>query len=98
MNFVEEIQAICEKRARRLCQQALGLGLEVGLRGGLYRALVSSYQARFGSVPDSLLEAIELTEDEHTLLGWVPLFTTGSVEDITAGVLGASAAGREPAK
>lgn len=98
MSFVEEIQAICEKRALRLCQQALGLGLEVGLREGLNRALVSSYQARFGSMPDSLREAFEATEDEHTLLGWVPLFTTGSVEDIAAAVLGASAAESQPAR
>lgn len=97
MSFVEEIQTICDKRARRLCQHALGLGLEVGLREGLHRALVSSYQARFGSVPDSLLQAIELAEDEHTLLGWVPLFTTGSVEEIEAAVLGPDAAQSTPA-
>lgn len=64
----------------------------------LRAALVALYGTRFGAVPDSLREALEAIEDEHTLLGLVPRFATGSVEDIAAAVLGASAAGREPAK
>lgn len=96
MSYAEEIQAIYDKWDRRVRQQALKQGREEGREQGLRRALVSSYQARFGSVPEPLRAALELTEDEDTLLGWVPLFTTGSVEDIAAAVLGPGAAQSEP--
>jgi hypothetical protein len=88
MSYADEIPAIYDEWDRRVCQQALRLGLEVGLGEGLRRALLISYQARFGSVSEPLREAVELTEDEDTLLGWVPLFTTGSIEEIAAAVLG----------
>lgn len=110
MSYAEEIQAIYDEWDRRVRQQAEQRGIKRGLKRGLQRgreegreqglrrALVTSYQARFGTMPEPLHAAIEATEDEDTLLGWVPLFTTGSVEDIAAAVLGANAAEREPAK
>jgi hypothetical protein len=98
MSFVDEIKAICEKRVYRVRKQALHLGLEMGLRLGLHQALVCSYQARFGTMPEPLRETVDAIEDEHTLLAWVPLFTTGSIEDIAAAVLGTAAPQREPAR
>ena len=85
-----EIQAIYDKWDREVRQRSR----EEALRA----ALVASYGTRFGAVPEPLRAALEATEDEHTLLGLVPRFTTGSVEEIAAAVLGSSAAGREPAK
>jgi hypothetical protein len=54
----------------------------------LHRALVASYEARFRSIPETLRVAIEAVDDEDTLMRWVVLFTTGSVEEIAAAVLG----------
>lgn len=98
MSYADEIQAIYDEWDRRVRQQALQQGLEQGEERGLRRALVSSYQARFSAVPEALRAAIEATSDEDTLLGWVPLFTTGSVEDIAAAVLGTDPGLSAPAR
>lgn len=102
MSYASEIQAIYDEWDRRVRQRAeeqgLERGREEGREEGLRRALVTSYQARFGSMPEPLHAAIEATEDEDTLLDWVSLFTTGSVEDILAAVLDTSTAENEPAR
>lgn len=102
MSYANEIQAIYDEWDRRVRQQArqqgLKQGLEQGEERGLRRALLSSYQARFDTMPEPLRAALEATEDEDTLLGWVPLFTTGSVEEIAAAVLGPGAAQSEPVR
>jgi len=54
---------------------------------GIQKALVSSYEARFGSLPPALREAIEATEDEPTLLRWAGLFSTATADEIAAALL-----------
>lgn len=85
-----EIQAIYDKWDREVRQRSR--------EGALRAALAASYGARFGTVPEPLRAALEATEDEHTLFGWVPLFATGSIEDIVAAVLGPGAAPGRPAR
>lgn len=98
MSYAEEIQAIYDEWDRRVRQQAEQRGREEGREQGLRRALLRSYQTRFGTMPEPLRAAIETTEDEDTLLDWVSPFTTGSVEEIAAAVLGTSAAKSEPVR
>jgi hypothetical protein len=78
-----EIQAIYDKWDREVRQRSR----EQGVRA----ALVALYETRFGALPDSLRAVLEATEDEHTLLAWVPLFTAAPAADIATAVLGAAA-------
>jgi len=82
MSYADEIQAIYDRWDRDVRQRSR----EQALRA----ALVASYETRFGAVPDAVRAALEATEDEHTLFGWVPLFTAAPARDIGAAVLGTS--------
>ena len=54
---------------------------------GIREALVTIYQARFGSLPPALREVIEATEDPSTLLRWTALFSTANADEIAATLL-----------
>jgi hypothetical protein len=56
---------------------------------GIRKALVGSYEARFGLLPPALREAIEAMEmeDESTWLRWVALFSTATADEIAAALL-----------
>lgn len=78
MSIAEELRSVYKDWERRVRNE----GMEKGIR----EALVSSYQARFGELPTAVRAAVDATSDIPTLRGWLPLFTTGSVEEIAAGV------------
>ena len=44
------------------------------------------YRTRFGSVPRKLRAAIERTDDDATLAGWVASFVARSAAEISAAV------------
>jgi hypothetical protein len=54
---------------------------------GIREALVGSYEARFGTLPPALREAIEAMEDKSTLMRWVALFSTATADEIAATLL-----------
>jgi hypothetical protein len=80
MSYASEIEAIYDKWDREVRQRSR--------KQGVRAALVASYETRFGALPDALRAALDATEDEHTLLAWVPLFTAAPAEDIVTAVLG----------
>jgi hypothetical protein len=62
-------------------------GLLEGERKGLLEALQMTYRTRFGQMP-SFIEHIGIEQDPSTLGGWLPVFLTGSQEDIARAVSG----------
>jgi hypothetical protein len=56
---------------------------------GIRKALVGSYEARFGLLPQALREAIEAMEmeDESTWLRWVTLFATATAGEIAVALV-----------
>jgi flagellar biosynthesis/type III secretory pathway protein FliH len=103
MGYAAELEAIYAKWERRVVergiqegrQQGMELGMELGLKmgreEGLRTALVSVYQARFGTLPAALREAIVVTMDVPTLQRWTALFGTATADEIAAAL-------RQPAR
>jgi hypothetical protein len=87
MSYAEELQAVYDRWERQIEERER--------RRERRRALVGTYQARFGAVPESVHAGLEAA-DYDTLLRWVALFATGSAEEIAAAVLGASTANATP--
>jgi hypothetical protein len=56
------------------------------IQEGCVRSLVEIYEARFGAMPGDVRAVIEDTRDEATLLTWVRLASTRSVNEIAAAI------------
>lgn len=73
-----------------LVQQLKNEGRHEGQHAGRCEAtqdsLVTIYRTRFGSVPRKLRAAIERTDDDATLAGWVASFVARSAAEISAAV------------
>jgi len=63
-------------------EKGLEEGREEGERRALVRSLVAMYRARFGAMSARMAGALEGTADAVLLEAWVPLFATGSAEEI----------------
>jgi hypothetical protein len=59
-------------------------GRREGRAEGLQQALITTYRARFGRVPDELERAIEATRIPATLLRWQATFCTQTADEIAA--------------
>jgi hypothetical protein len=56
------------------------------IREGIHQGLVEVYEARFGEMPGDLRAAVDDTDDEPTLLGWLRLVGTRSADEIAAAI------------
>ena len=59
-------------------------GLVRGRAEGLRRALLLTYEARFGTTPPGLIAALEEIHDPEALAGWQAIFTTRTARGIAA--------------
>jgi predicted transposase YdaD len=71
---------------RRGLEEGRKEGLELGARA-LREAVLSLYEARFGTVPEAVRSQIEGTQDLDVLRGWVPLVAAASAEQIHGQIL-----------
>jgi hypothetical protein len=80
-------ERVAEGRAQGLVEGRVE-GRAEGAAGAFAKSLAVVYEIHFGAMPPELKVAIEATEDEATLLGWLRLAETGSAEAFAATVLG----------
>jgi hypothetical protein len=62
-------------------------GQEEGIYLGLQKAVMDTYEARFGAMPAELSAVVQDTRDEGVLRAWLKLIVTGSAEEIGARLL-----------
>ena len=75
---------------RRGRRQGLKQGREQGREQGMRRALLATYEARFGVVPSALAAAVEAIRDADALLEWQAVFSTRSAREIAAALRASS--------
>jgi hypothetical protein len=76
--FLMDTQDIVETWRREAIQE--------GVKQGVAHALVEVYEARFGTMPEDLRAVVEDTDHEPTLLAWLRLAGTRSVDEIAAAI------------
>lgn len=68
-------------------QQGRREGVVRGVAQGMQRALLATYQARFGAVPRGIKAAIEEVKSARRLLQWQEIVSTRSAEEIARALL-----------
>ena len=84
--FLMDTQDIVETWRREAVQEGLKQGREQGLKQGVAHSLVEVYEARFGAMPEDLRAVVEDTDHEPTLITWLRLAGTRSVDEIAAAI------------
>jgi flagellar biosynthesis/type III secretory pathway protein FliH len=82
----EAIQEGIEQGRKQGLEQGREQGREQGLKQGVAHSLVEIYEARFGAMPEDLRAVVEDTADEPTLVAWLRLAGTRSVDEIAAAI------------
>lgn len=85
--FMTDTQKIFEEWQRETRAE----GRAEGTAQGLAQGLVVIYEIRFGTMPSELKAAVEATKDAATLLDWLRLIETNTVETFAATVLASRA-------
>jgi hypothetical protein len=78
--FLMDTQDIVETWRREAIQE----GVKQGLKQGIAHSLIEVYEVRFGAMPEDLRTVVEDTDDEPTLVAWLRLVGTRSVDEIAA--------------
>ena len=81
-----DTQDIVETWRREAVQEGIEQGRKQGLKQGVAHSLVEVYEARFGAMPEDLGAVVEDTADEPTLVAWLRLAGTRSVDEIAAAI------------
>jgi flagellar biosynthesis/type III secretory pathway protein FliH len=84
--FLMDTQDIVETWRREAVQEGVQQGLEQGVKQGVAHALVEVYEARFGAMPEDLRGAVDDTDDESTLVGWLRLAGTRNADEVAAAI------------
>jgi hypothetical protein len=85
--FLMDTQDIVETWRREAIQE----GVKQGVKQGVAHSLVEVYEARFGAMPEDLRAVVEDTDHEPTLVAWLRLAGTCSVDEIAAAIRSARA-------
>jgi hypothetical protein len=80
--FLMDTQDIVETWRREAIQE----GVEQGVKQGVAHSLVEVYEARFGAMPYDLRAVVEDTDDEPTLVAWLRIAGTRSVDELAAAI------------
>jgi hypothetical protein len=84
--FLMDTQDIVETWRREAVEEGIEQGRKQGLKQGVAHSLVEVYEARFGAMPEDLRAVVEDTADEPTLVAWLRLAGTRSVDEIAAAI------------
>ena len=77
-----DTQDIVETWRREAVQEGIQRGVEQGIKQGL----IEVYEARFGAMCEDLRAVVEDTDHEPTLITWLRLAGTRSVDEIAAAI------------
>jgi len=80
--FLMDTQDIVETWRREAVQEGIKQGVEQGIKQGL----IEVYEARFGAMSEDLRAVVEDTDHEPTLITWLRLAGTRSVDEIAAAI------------
>jgi hypothetical protein len=80
--FLMDTQDIVETWRREAVQEGIKQGVEQGIKQGL----IEVYEARFGAMSEDLRAVVEDTDHEPTLITWLRLAGTRSVDELAAAI------------
>ena len=85
-----DTQDIVETWRREAVQEGIKQGVEQGIKQGveqgIKQGLIEVYEARFGAMSEDLRAVVEDTDHEPTLITWLRLAGTRSVDEIAAAI------------
>ena len=67
-------------------EQGIERGIKQGVEQGIKQGLIEVYEARFGAMSEDLRAVVEDTDHEPTLITWLRLAGTRSVDEIAAAI------------
>lgn len=76
-----------EDIVEKMMAQRSAKARDEGLDQGLAEAVITMYEARFGTPPANIVALVEQTHDRAVLLGWLERIGTGSAADDVAAAL-----------
>jgi hypothetical protein len=93
MQYTEKLERLYAEWEQRVKRQGLEQGLELGREQATRDNIIRLYQARFGSMPEDMREALARIREEAGLERLLIVTGTGALEDVSAAVREAAESG-----
>lgn len=84
--FLMATQDLYEEWEQRVKSQGVTQGVKQGVKQGLVLSLASTYEQRFGTMPDPLRSALARVVSAESIGRWNVLFVTASAAEIAAAI------------